>query len=72
MNKMDINAIERAAAVARGPGASQMRAAARMLRAAVAAGVDLSGKRQAGELARDAINGSAGLARQKQLFDFRE
>ena len=71
MNKMDINAIERAAAVARGPGASQMRAAARMLRAALAAGVDLSGKRQPGELARDAINGSAGLARQKQLFDFR-
>ena len=43
-----------------------------MLRAALAAGVDLSGKPQAGELARDAINGSAGLARQKQLFDFRE
>ena len=43
-----------------------------MLRAALAAGVDLSGKRQPGELARDAINGSAGLARQKQLFDFRE
>ena len=71
MIEMDITAIERAAAVARGPGASQMRAAARMLRAALAAGVDLSGKPQPGELARDAINGSAARASQKQLFDFR-
>ena len=70
--KMDITAIERAAAVARGPGASQMRAAARMLRAALAAGVDLSGKPSAGQLARNALNGSAGLARQKQLFDYQE
>ena len=69
---MDITAIERAAEIARGPGASQMRAAARMLRAALAAGVDLSAQPSAGEIARDALNGSAGIKRQKQLFDFKE
>ena len=69
---MDIKALERAAEIARGPGASQMRAAARMLRAALAAGVDLSGRPSAGQIARDALNGSAGIARQKQLFDHQE
>ena len=69
---MDIKTLERAAEIARGPGASQMRAAARMLRAALAAGVDLSGQPSAGQLARDALNGSAGIARQKQLFDHQE